>query len=88
MLFDLLLSLLPGLFSAFLSLFPDADVSALSQLNTQVSFFKNIISFLDWIIPVNIFFLLLGVVIIMETGIFALNMWRYILRFFTLGIFK
>jgi hypothetical protein len=88
MIFTLLFSLLPGLFFSFLGLFPDADVTALSQLNLQVLFLKNILAGLDWLIPVNTFFLLLGIIVVVESGIFALNVIRYLMRFFTLGIFK
>lgn len=76
------------LLAVIVSLFPQADSSTVTSITNSTDSFRSYISAANWIFPVDTFFTVLGIFILIESAWFGWKFIRWILSIISVGILK
>lgn len=88
MLFEMLASLMFTIFSFFVSLFPDVNVSNIVVYQTHVDNLETMFQNASYYFPLDTLFTIFGIIFTIEFSILTFRIARYILSNVSLGILK
>lgn len=82
---DALVSTAINYFSILISLFPDASIDFLNQINEFMTAFRGAMAIAGIFFPVPILMTALATVLIIESALFAFRIWRWVVSNVSLG---
>lgn len=88
MILDTIIIINVKLLMTIIELFPSADISVLSYIQSNLSGLKSALSSLNWFFPVDQLFLVLGYIFVIETISLFSKVLFWITENVSLGIFK
>lgn len=88
MIFDAISGFALAALNLVLSLFPSADSGIVSQITSGLEPFKSAVATANWFFPVGTFFSLMGIIFVVELGIFSYKLIIFLARNISFGFFK
>jgi len=88
MIWNSIIGVIVAILGSFILMFPIADVAVLDQINGGLAPFKSYLSNAGWLFPVQQFFTILGIVIVIEGIFFTIKVIHWLIKNISAGFVK
>lgn len=85
MIFEALIGGAAVIFTQLLNIFPEVDSSTIDSINAFYDVVRDTFASVAWFVPVDVFFQVFGIIVLIEFSVFAVRIIRYLTRLLTAG---
>lgn len=85
MIFEAIIGFASIVITQLLNIFPEVDASAIDSINSFYTTIRTNFADAAWFVPVDVFFQVFGIIILVESSVFVVRIVRYLTRLLTAG---
>lgn len=85
---EAIIGLITTVLTGLLSLFPSVDSSTISAIDSAYSSIRSLFASSAWLIPTNVFFQVLSMIVIIEFSVLVVRFLRWLINLLSVGLIK